>query len=76
MYYPISLEFFDQLEIAIQREIPSTIIYLENEKQETIKGVVKTLEVDDYKEYLILRSGQKIRLDLVLSFNGKVHRKA
>lgn len=75
MYHPISLEFFDQLEVAIEREIPSTVVYLKEHKQETVKDVVKTLAVEDYKEYLVLRSGEKIRLDLILSFNGKVHRK-
>jgi len=34
MYNPISTEFFDQLMVAMERQIPSTIEYYENEEQE------------------------------------------
>ncbi len=75
MYNPISNEFFDQLNVAMQRKIPSTIVYLKDEgNKETTKGVVKTMEVIDGKEFLILVSKEKIRLDTVLTFNGKRHR--
>lgn len=73
MYNPISCEFFDQLEVAIQRKIPSSIVYLENEEEQSIKGVVQTLTVIKGKEFLVLTSKQKIRLDLVITFNGKKH---
>lgn len=76
MYEPISCEFYDQLQVAIQRKIPSTIVYLKDEKKETVKGLVKTMSVLDYKEFLILDSGEKIRLDLIFTFNGKKHRDA
>jgi Rho-binding antiterminator len=59
----------------MQRKIPSTIVYLKDEDtKETIKGIVKTMEVIDGIEYLILDSKVKIRLDVVLTFNGKRHR--
>ena len=76
MYNPISCEFFDQLNVAMQRKIPSTIIYLkDNEiKKEAIKGIVKTMEVIDGIEFMVLDSNVKIRLDTVLTFNGKRHR--
>ena len=75
MYNPISCEFFDQLNVAMQRKIPSTVVYLKNEDQkETAKGIVKTMEVIDGIEFLILDSKEKIRLDSVLTFNGKRHR--
>jgi len=71
MYNPISCEFFDQLDIAIQRKIPSTIVYYNNEEIETIKGLITTLIVIKGKEYLILNTKQQIRLELIISFNGK-----
>ncbi len=78
MYNPISTEFFDQLQVAIQRQIPSTIVYLEKQENQhenqTIKGLVKTLIIEDGKEFLILKSGEKIRLDLIITFNGKKHK--
>ena len=75
MYNPISCEFFDQLNVAMQRKIPSTIVYLKDEeKKEIKKQIVLTMEVVDGIEYMILKSSEKIRLDTVLTFNGKKHR--
>ena len=81
MYNPISTEFFDQLTVAMQRKIPSSIVYYQNEEQEKkqekqeIKALVKTMEVIDGFEFLVLDTKEKIRLSLVLTFNGKRHRK-
>jgi Rho-binding antiterminator len=76
MYNPISCEFFDQLNVAMQRKIPSTIVYLTDEEtKETAKGIVITMEVIKGIEFLVLDSKQKIRLDAVLTFNGKRHKK-
>ena len=71
MYNPISCDFFDQLEIAIQRKIPSTIVYFNNDEILTSKGLVLTLIVIKGKEYLVLNNKQEIRLDLIISFNGR-----
>lgn len=75
MYNPISVEFFDQLEVAIQRKIPSTISYLSNNEIKEVKSVVQTLIVIDYKEYLVLKTKEQIALENILSFNGKIHKK-
>ena len=80
MYNPISAEFFDQLTVAMERKIPSTIEYYQNEEQEKsreiqqIKTLVKTMEVLDGFEYLVLDTKEKVRLSLVVKFNGKRHR--
>jgi len=80
MYNPISTEFFDQLTVAMQRKIPSRIEYYQNKEQEKkqekqeIKALVKTMEVINGFEFLILDTKEKIRLSLVLTFNGKRHR--
>ncbi len=71
MYNPISCDFFDQLNVAIERKIPSTIVYFNEEKIETAKGIVDSLIVIKGKEYLVLDNEQRIRLDFVISFNGK-----
>ena len=81
MYNPISNEFFDQLTVAMERKIPSSIEYYQNEAQEKkkekqqIKALVNTMEVIDGFEFLVLDTQEKIRLSLVLTFNGKRHRK-
>ncbi len=71
MNTPISCEFYDQLMVAIQRKIPSTIAYLENEQTTTIKGVVRELLMIEYEEFLVLNGGKKINLQTIFLFNGK-----
>lgn len=71
MYTPISCEFFDQLNVAMQRKIPSTVVYLENDEKKTIKGLIETMSVIDGIEYVILNSKEQIRLENVLTFNGR-----
>ncbi|KFL34552.1 MULTISPECIES: hypothetical protein [unclassified Sulfurospirillum] len=74
MNSPISCEFYDQLMVVIQRKIPSTIVYLENEQTCTIKGVVTELMMIEYEEFLMLKSGKKIHLQSIFSLNGKKHK--
>ena len=82
MYNPISSEFFDQLMVAMERKIPSTIEYYKSEEQEKkqekvkIKALVKTMELIDGFEFLVLDldTEEKIRLSWVVTFNGKRHR--
>lgn len=74
MYTPISCEFFDQLNVAMKRNIPSTIVYLENNEKKTIKGLIQTMSVIDGFEYLILTTKKQIKLDTVLTFNGRRHK--
>ena len=74
MYTPISLDFFDQLNVAMQRKIPSTVVFLDNGEKKTLKGLVHTMEVIDGIEYMILNTKEKIRLDKVVLFNGRRHR--
>ena len=80
MYNPISAEFFDQVMVAMERKIPSTIEYYQNTEEETkkekqqTKAIVKTMELIDGFEFLVLDTKEKIRLSLVIKFNGKRHR--
>lgn len=74
MNNPISCEFYDQLMVAIQRKIPSTIVYVENDENKSIKGIVTTLSVIDEREFLILDGKKEISLHSVFTFNGKRHK--
>ena len=80
MYNPISTDFFDQLTVAMERKIPSKIEYYQNKEQEKkqnkqiIKALVKTMEVIDGFEFLVLETKERIRLSSVIAFNGKRHR--
>ena len=71
VYTPTSCEFFDQLNVAMQRKIPSTVVYLENGQKKTLKGLIQTMSVIDGIEYVILNSKEQIRLENVLTFNGR-----
>lgn len=71
MYTPISCEFFDQLNVAMQRKIPSTVVYLKDDEKCTIKGLIQTMSVIDGIEYVILNKNDQIRLDTVVTFNGR-----
>ena len=81
MYNPISSEFFDQLTVAMERKIPSTLEYYHNAEQEVAKklqqtkALVVTMELIDGFEYVVLDTGEKVRLSFVVKFNGKRHRK-
>ena len=81
MYNPISSEFFDQLTVAMERKIPSTIVYYANAEQEKnkekqeVKALVETMELIDGFEFLVLDTKEKIKLSLVVTFNGKRYRK-
>lgn len=74
MYQPISCEFFDQLNVAMERKIPSTIVFLVNGEKKTSKGLVETMSVIDGIEYMILNTKEKIKLNDVFTFNGKRHK--
>ena len=80
MYNPISSEFFDQLTVAMERKIPSTIVYYanaeqeENKEKQEVKALVETMELIDGFEFLVLDTDEKIKLSSVVTFNGKRHR--
>lgn len=74
MNHPISCEFYDQLMVAIQRKIPSTIVYIKNEQNTTVKDIVTELTMIYYEEFLVLEGGGKINLQTIVSFNGKRHK--
>jgi len=80
MYNPISTEFFDQLTVAIERKIPSTLEYYQNEEQEKsqekqyLKVLVKTIDLIDGVEFLVVERNEKIKLSMIVKFNGKRHR--
>lgn len=80
MYRPVNCEFYDQLNVIIQRQIPTTIIYIikenESESEEfTVKDYIKSMTLENNEEFLVLKSNQKIRLDLVHFLNGKKYKK-
>ena len=80
MYNPISSDFFDQLTVAMEREIPSKIEYYDTKEQEQnkdlqeVKAVLKSMKLVDGFEFVVLSSEKSIRLSWVVKFNGRRHR--
>ena len=72
-YQPISCDYYDELEIVAMRQTIAEIIF-KNEagEEKTISTKIKTLQTRNSEEFLILENGDEIRLDRLVSMNGKV----
>ena len=72
-YQPISCDYYDELEIVAMRQSIATIIFRNDEGVElSISKKIKTLETRNSEEFLILENGEEIRLDKLISMNGKI----
>jgi len=69
-YIPISCAFYDELEAAAVKKIPSLIEYTHENNIKSVKGVVVDFKTFIKQEFLILDNKQEIRLDKIISFNG------
>ena len=57
--------------IAIKKPLKANQI---NDEKITTKGLIKTMSVIDGIEYVILNSNEQLRLDTVLTFNGRKYK--
>ena len=71
-YVPINCHFYDHFEAAIVQKRQVTIEYQDtNQKQRRVATRLKDLQTIDKEEFLTLEDGTAIRLDKVLSIDGK-----
>jgi len=70
-YIPISCSFYDYLETAATLKQTASISYKQDNSLLEIESRIKNLFVKDKIEYMELENGQLIRLDLLVTFNGK-----
>ncbi|HAA16929.1 MAG TPA: hypothetical protein DCE41_36535 [Cytophagales bacterium] len=72
-YIPINCSYYDELEAFATLRQEVSIVYRTQggEEQAEIRGVIQTFEIRDKVEYLKLRSGQAIRLDWLITVEGK-----
>ncbi|MBX7141753.1 MAG: hypothetical protein K1X63_11810 [Chitinophagales bacterium] len=71
-YIPISCSYYDELEaLATLRQECEIVFTDENGKQISIKGIIKTFFIRDKVECMQLESGEEIRLDKLISVDGK-----
>ncbi len=71
-YIPISCEFYDELEaISTLRKIVEIEFLTESGVNNNILGKIVNLYNSDKVEYMVLESGLEIRLDRLISVDGK-----
>ncbi|MCF6360171.1 MAG: Rho-binding antiterminator [Cyclobacteriaceae bacterium] len=70
-YIPISCSFYDYLEEAATLRKVSIIEFEKEDKTVIIESIIKTFFIKDKVEYMLLGNKQSIRLDNLISFNGK-----
>lgn len=69
-YKPISCDFHDILEDAAVKRLLVDVVYQDDQDHEsTVTSKIKDITVEGQEEFLILNSGEKIRLDRLVSVN-------
>lgn len=70
-YVPISCSFYDYLEQAATLGTEAEVEFKEGDNAAKVVSRIKTLTIKDKVEYMVLENGQHIRLDFLISFDGK-----
>jgi Rho-binding antiterminator len=71
-YIPINCSFYDYLEEAATLGNVAVIEYMKEGSVESVEDKIQTLFIENKVEYMMLEKGQTIRLDNLISFNGKL----
>jgi Rho-binding antiterminator len=72
-YRPISCNFYDELELAAMRKKPVTIRFLDASGHErSLQAVIQNLYSVSGEEFMLLDTGEPIRLDQLISINDKM----
>ncbi|GGD46190.1 hypothetical protein GCM10012288_20580 [Malaciobacter pacificus] len=74
-YKPIACQFYDELESLAVKKVKSKIVYSEDNIQKEIEDFIVDFKTLNKEEFMILQNGLQIRLDKVLSVNGKEFKK-
>ena len=72
-YQPINCHFYDELELLAIRQQRCLIQY-HNEAEKVVEkmDIIMDFKIIEKAEFMILKSGEKIRLDKLVSVDGKV----
>lgn len=72
-YQPINCHFYDELELLAIRRKACLIIYTNQEDKPSERtDIITDFKIKDGVEYMLLKSGESIRLDRIISVDGKV----
>lgn len=69
-YKPIACHFYDELESAAVKRVLNKIEYFDSNEKKVIEDYIVDLKSINKEEFMILKSGLKIRLDKITDFNG------
>ncbi|MCB1178508.1 MAG: hypothetical protein KDK36_13060 [Leptospiraceae bacterium] len=70
-YKPIDCEFYDELESSSTIFSKSNIFYCSGKDKIHVEGKIVNIFIDHGVEYLKLNNGLEIRLDEIISIDGK-----
>jgi Rho-binding antiterminator len=72
-YKPISCDFYDELEaLAVMHRKVEIVYRSEAGNPLTVQAVINNLYVVEHVEYMLLDNNQVIRLDALISVDGKM----
>ena len=72
-YQPINCNFYDELTLLSMRKKSCEIVYRVSEQKITsMTGVIRDIYTKNKEEFIVLESGLTIRLDKLISVDGKV----
>ena len=72
-YQPINCHFYDELELLAMRKKNCLIVYLDDAGTSLEKTtIILDFKIIDAAEYMLLADGSKLRLDRLVSVDGKV----
>lgn len=71
-YKPISCHFYDELELLAIRQTSCPILYYnETNQQLATTDIIVDFKIINHAEFMLLKSGLQIRLDRIISVDGK-----
>ncbi len=72
-YQPINCHFYDELELLAVRQ-KNCLIQYQNDAEKIVEkmDIIMDFRIIEQAEFMILKSGDKIRLDKLVSVDGKV----
>jgi len=71
-YIPINCDFYDEIELRALRGSTCDIVFKSKDGKEIlIKGIIKNVYAKNKEEFLEMKSGEVIRLDRLVSIDGK-----
>lgn len=71
-YQPIDCNYYDELVLLAMRKKPCEIVYQAGEQKITaMTGIIRDIYTKNKEEFIVLESGLTIRLDKLISADGK-----